>query len=143
MYDSENKELFVCDTESSSLAKQIHIKDMEKKEVAFVSQGSNLLLPEFEITINEQTYHMKREYAPVNPVYTFNKGEYIVEGATGIHRYVIKNRAEEVVGEFTKSVLKVNGVYDIELFKDIDALMAFTMVLAVDCVLTYEILTVI
>lgn len=143
IFNEEQKEVYVCSTENSSLAKQVHIKNENEQEVGFVSQRSNLLLPEFDITIGEEQYYMKREYLPVNPVYIFNHGEYEIEGTIGMHKYIIKNRKGDVVGNFTKKWLKLNNSYDIELNGNIDQLMVFTMVLAVDSVLTYEVFTII
>lgn len=138
VYDEAERELYYVEGEVFSFGKKLHLYGMDGSELAYVRQKLFSFLPRFFITVNgADVAEVKKEFTFARPVYDVIGPDWKVTGNFWAHDYRI-TAEEKVVASVAKKWFTWGDTYEIDVSDDRDVLMALSVVLVIDAVLSLQ-----
>jgi uncharacterized protein YxjI len=133
--DEDERDRWFAKGEIASLARTMHVYDMEGAEIALVQQKILALLPTYSIVVDGKEYVFARKYSLLHPKYVVSGLDWTVSGNFLAHDYTITDERGEVM-RLAKAWLAWGDAYELAIADERNELLGLCVALAIDCITT-------
>lgn len=136
--DEFEQDRFFVEGEFFSIAKKLHINDMNGNELALIQQKLLSFMPRFYVFVGgKQVAEIVKEIAFARNRYRINGPGWDVDGDMFDHDYCITQNGRPIV-TISKAWFSWGDSYVIDVADGVDPVTAIAVVLAIDCVLDMQ-----
>lgn len=134
VYDEDGRTKYCVRAEVFTLGHQIHIFDMNKREIGAIHQRVFTFRPKFDIEINNRIIGtIEKEFTLLRPKYFVDLNGWRIEGNVWGWDYEVKS-GEHRIAHISKEPLHWGDTYVLHIAEEKDEIMVLMLVLAIDAV---------
>lgn len=133
--DEAGQEVYQVEGEIFTLGRRLHVYDRCEREVLYLRQELMTFMRSYQVIINDrEVANIQQDFALFHHRFYVEGPDWEVEGEFLSHEYAITGGGR-TVATISKEWMSWGDSYELNVADPADALLALTVVLAIDCVL--------